>query len=660
MKSVVLSVVLFVCTLQVQSQTVTKRNLLPADFYRLQNINDPQVSPDGLWVAYVLSSIDTTKDRTNTDIWMVSWDGKQNVQLTNSSDAESDPRWSPDGKYLSFVSARYGNENAQLWLLDRRGGEAQKITELKADLNDYAWSPDSKKILLVLKDPDYSDTAKTKVKLPYVIDRYHFKQDYQGYLGNRKNHLYLFTVATHIIDTLTRGNYNETDPAFSPDGRQIAFVSNRSPDPDRNDNTDIFVMDAVANAIPKQLTTWPGADAEPRWSPDGKNIAYLQSSSSQNFTMYGHNYAAVIPAAGGMPKLLSVAIDRPVKNLRWAKESNALFALLEDDRQCYPVQLDIANNTLTKLAGGDRSFSEIKYNSFNNNWLAAISEPQLPTELYSLENGRLRRLTYSADSFLAPLKLPVVQGFRSKSKDGNTVSNILYLPADSVNAKALPLILFIHGGPVAQDEYEFDFTRLVYAAAGYAVAGVNYRGSSGRGVEYIKAIYGDWGNKEELDIIGAADELVAKGIVDVNRMGIAGWSYGGISTDYTIATDQRFKAAVSGAGSALQLSLYGVDQYITQYETELGVPWKNSEKWIKLSYPFFHADKIKTPTLFMASEKDFNVPTVGAEQMYQALKSLGIPTGLVIYPGQNHGIVIPSYRKDRFERHLQWFNKYLK
>ena len=544
--------------------------------------------------------------------------------------------------------------------MDRRGGEAQKITDLKADINDYVWSPDSKKIVLELKDPDYSDTAKTKVKLPYVMDRYHFKQDYQGYLGNRKNHLYLFNVATHAIDTLTSGYYNESEPTFSPDGKKIAFISNHSQNPDKNENTDIFVIDAtpLSNAI--QLTSWPGADVQPRWSPDGKSIAYLQSSSNQNFTMYGHNYAAIIPAVGGTPKLLSVAVDRPIKNLRWTKEGNALIGLLEDDRQCYPVQLNIADNKLTKLAGGDRSFGVLAYNGANNNWLASISEPQLPTELYAFENGQTRRLTFSADSFLAPLKLSTVQGFKSKSKDGNIVSNILYLPADSINAKGLPLILFIHGGPVAQDEYEFDFTRLLYAAAGYAVVGVNYRGSNGRGVDYIKAIYGDWGNKEELDIIGAADDLVAKGIVDVNRMGIAGWSYGGISTDYTIATDQRFKAAVSGAGSALQLSLYGVDQYITQYETELGVPWKNSEKWIKLSYPFFHADKIKTPTLFMASEKDFNVPTVGAEQMYQALQSLGIPTGLVIYPGQHHGIVVPSYLKDRFERHIQWFNKYLK
>ena len=660
MKPFVFSLLMLICTIEAQAQTLKKRNLQPADIYRLQEIYDPQVSPDGQWVAYVLSSTDTTKDRSNSDIWMVSWDGKQHLQLTNSTDGESTPRWSPDGKYLSFISARYGNDNAQLWLLDRRGGEAQKITDLKADINDYVWSPDSKKIVLELKDPDYSDTAKTKVKLPYVMDRYHFKQDYQGYLGNRKNHLYLFNVATHAIDTLTSGNYNESEPTFSPDGKKIAFISNHSQNPDKNENTDIFVIDAtpLSNAI--QLTSWPGADVQPRWSPDGKSIAYLQSSSNQNFTMYGHNYAAIIPAVGGTPKLLSVAVDRPIKNLRWTKEGNALIGLLEDDRQCYPVQLNIADNKLTKLAGGDRSFGVLAYNGANNNWLASISEPQLPTELYAFENGQTRRLTFSADSFLAPLKLATVQGFKSKSKDGNIVSNILYLPADSINAKGLPLILFIHGGPVAQDEYEFDFTRLLYAAAGYAVVGVNYRGSNGRGVDYIKAIYGDWGNKEELDIIGAADDLVAKGIVDVNRMGIAGWSYGGISTDYTIATDQRFKAAVSGAGSALQLSLYGVDQYITQYETELGVPWKNSEKWIKLSYPFFHADKIKTPTLFMASEKDFNVPTVGAEQMYQALQSLGIPTGLVIYPGQHHGIVVPSYLKDRFERHIQWFNKYLK
>jgi dipeptidyl aminopeptidase/acylaminoacyl peptidase len=253
-----------------------------------------------------------------------------------------------------------------------------------------------------------------------------------------------------------------------------------------------------------------------------------------------------------------------------------------------------------------------------------------------------------------------VEGFTSTSKDGTKVSGILYRPSTTAANQPLPLILFIHGGPVGQDGYSFDFSRQVLAAGGYAVAAVNYRGSNGRGLDFIKAIYADWGNKEVIDILGAADYLVKKGIADEKNMGIGGWSYGGILTNYTIATDSRFKAAASGASSSLQLTMYGVDQYVNQYETELGAPWKNPQKWIDLSYPFFKADKIKTPTLFMAGEKDFNVPSAGAEQMYQALQSLGIPSQLVIYPGQFHGITKPSYNVDRLERYLRWFGKYLK
>ncbi len=223
----------------------------------------------------------------------------------------------------------------------------------------------------------------------------------------------------------------------------------------------------------------------------------------------------------------------------------------------------------------------------------------------------------------------------------------------------MPLVLFIHGGPVAQDNYGFDQSRQILAAAGYAVVAVNYRGSSGRGQDFCKAIYADWGNKEVKDIIGAANHLIKNGVADENRMAIAGWSYGGILSNYTIATDKRFKAAVSGAGSSLQFSIYGTDQYIKQYNEEIGTPWKNFEKWKQLSYPFFKVDQIKTPTLFMASQNDFNVPVAGAEQMYQAFKTAGIPTELVIYPNQNHGLSVPSYIVHRYQKHLDWFRKYL-
>jgi dipeptidyl aminopeptidase/acylaminoacyl peptidase len=333
---------------------------------------------------------------------------------------------------------------------------------------------------------------------------------------------------------------------------------------------------------------------------------------------------------------------------------------MQDDRQRFIASFDVSSGTITRVADGERSFSNLEQNKANDSWVCLLSTPQCPSEIYILEHGNLRRVTTVQDTFLLPLQLASVEGFKSKSKDGTLVSGLLYRPTNTPVDRKLPLVLYIHGGPMGQDDYSFDLSRQIYACAGYAVAAVNYRGSSGRGIDFTRAIYGDWGNKEVIDIIGAADYLVKQGIVDEKRMGIAGWSYGGISTNYVIATDQRFKAAVSGAGSSLQLTMYGVDQYITQYDNELGPPWKNTDKWIGLSYPFFHADKIKTPTLFMASQNDFNVPAVGAEQMYQALRSLGIPTELVIYPNQHHGLSVPSYVKDRFERHIRWFDKYLK
>jgi dipeptidyl aminopeptidase/acylaminoacyl peptidase len=221
--------------------------------------------------------------------------------------------------------------------------------------------------------------------------------------------------------------------------------------------------------------------------------------------------------------------------------------------------------------------------------------------------------------------------------------------------------LRIHGGPNGQDAHAFNFERQLFAANGYVVVAVNYRGSSGRGEKYQVAISADWGNKEVLDLQAAVDHVLSIGMADPERLGVGGWSYGGILTDAIIAKDQRFKAATSGAGTAFPLGLYGVDQYIMQYDEEIGPPWKvGLDPWIRISYPFLHADQIKTPTLFLGGEKDFNVPLVGGEQMYQALRSLGIPTQLVVYPGQFHGITRPSYQKDRMERYLAWYAKYLK
>ena len=232
-------------------------------------------------------------------------------------------------------------------------------------------------------------------------------------------------------------------------------------------------------------------------------------------------------------------------------------------------------------------------------------------------------------------------------------------PAGAADGAKLPTLLYIHGGPNGQDDYSFNFDRELIAASGYAVLEVNYRGSSGRGTAFQKAIYADWGNKEVQDLLGAVDEAVRMGVADPDRLGLGGWSYGGILTNYVIASDPRFKAAVSGASSSLQMSMYGVDQYVVQYEQEIGLPWKSKDLWTRVSYPFFRADKIKTPTLFLCGEKDFNVPLAGSEQMYQALRSLRLDTELVIYPDQFHGLTVPSYQRDRLRRFLDWWGKYL-
>ena len=638
--------------------SIAQRSITPSDVYKIRSISDPQVSPDGKWVAHVLSTPDSVKDKSDTDIWMISWDGKESVKLTASKEGESKPRWTPDGKYLTFLSSRYETKKSQIWRMDRRGGEAEKLTDLKYSISDYVWSPDSKKIVLIIKDQESKEEEEKKDKKakPIMIDRYHFKQDGDGYLERKRNHLYVFDVETKKLDTLTTGDFDEGSPIWSPDSKKIVFVSNRTADPDRNGNSDLWVMDAKKGSPLKQLTMWTDADNSPAWSPDGKWIAYLKSQTPE-YDMYDQGQIAIIPAEGGTPKILNPTLDRDVSAPRWSADSKSVVVTVEDDRRSHVTSFDL-DGKMKAITSGDRVFNSLQRGA-GETWVTLSSDPVTPNEIHVIENGNARRLTHIHEELMKSLKLATVEAFDSKSKDGTRVGNFLFWPAGKSKDQKLPVIFWIHGGPTSQDDFGFDLMPQIFAAQGYAVATVNYRGSNGRGLAYSKAISGDWGNKEVVDILGAVDHLTKTGQADADKLAIGGWSYGGILTDYVTATDPRFKAAASGAGSALQLSMYGTDQYTIQYETELGVPWKNMDKWMKVSYPFLNVEKIKTPTLYMVGEEDFNVPAAGSEQMYQALKTLGVPTQFVVYPGQNHGLVVPSYQKDRMTRYLDWFNKYM-
>jgi dipeptidyl aminopeptidase/acylaminoacyl peptidase len=301
--------------------------------------------------------------------------------------------------------------------------------------------------------------------------------------------------------------------------------------------------------------------------------------------------------------------------------------------------------------------------NFNGGSSVAISGgDSKANEIYVWEGNSLRQITHQNDALFAELNLGVTEEIGFQSKDGTQVNALLTYPVGYVKGTKVPLLLRIHGGPNGQDQHSFSSERQMFAANGYAVLAVNYRGSAGRGQKFSRSIFADWGNYEVQDLLAGVDHVVKMGVADPDRLGVGGWSYGGILTDYLIASDTRFKAATSGAGTAFTVAFYGTDQYIIQYDYEIGPPW-NPKAWdtyVKISYPFLHADRIQTPTLFLGGERDFNVPVQGSQQMYQALRSLGIDTQLIIYPNENHGIQRPSYQRDRMERYLGWYDKYVK
>ena len=639
------------------SQTTPQRLIRPDDVYRMTTVSNPKISPDGKWVIYQQSRVDSAKDSYEGKLHMVATEGGETVQLTEQTKGAGQPAWSPDNKYISFT-ARGSSEGSgsQVYLMNRKGGEPVQLTQVKGELQSYKWFPDGQRLLLEIREASTADTAKTKIRKPYEIDRYAFKNDSDGYLDRRKTHLYTFDVKTKKLDTLTRGNHNESGSAVSPDGKWVAYVSNTTEDPDLNSNTDVFLLETATGKV-RRVTDFKGSNGTPRFSPDNSHLAYTQSTTESGFNMYDQNRLYVYEMQSGRSKPLSEGLDLSIDNIAWSSDGRHIYSTVDDDRNRNIMRFDVRNGSRGYVTDARGTYGSLDV-APDGRMVALHSTPNAPNEIFIGEEGRFRRLTHVTDSFLAPLKPIHVSGISAQSSDKNTVNGILFLP-DS-NARKLPLVLYIHGGPVAQDEFGFDMSRQVLAGAGYAVAAVNYRGSSGRGLNYTKSINGDWGNKEVKDILAIAEQLIRNGIADPTRMAIAGWSYGGILTNYTIATDTRFKAAVSGAGSSLQFSMYGSDQYIRQYEEELGKPWKNPKKWMDLSYPFFKVESIKTPTLFMASEDDFNVPVIGAEQMYQAFKSTGIPTELVIYPNQHHGLRVPSYIVHRYRKHIEWFARHMK
>ena len=662
-----LAIALWVSMLFAGEARAAKRPLKLDDFYLMDSVSDPQLSPDGQWIAYIVTTSDRASDTMQSAVWMVSWDGQQQLRLTQPSDSISSPRWSPDGRYLAYLGKPGADGHTQVMALDRRGGEPHALTQASDDVSDYAWSPDGKRLVLMIDtDSDApKDPEAAKKPRPIVIDDLFFKEDVTGYIGRgQKQQLFLFDIKGSKLERLSNdARANDFAPAWSPDGRQVAFARTRERGEDRDGMMDIDVIEARAGAEARTLARVYAPNFQRvAFSPDGKLVAFLQGLEPRCY-IYLHDELAVVPAAGGTPRALTGKLDRWIYDYDFSADGQSVYMVVEDDRVQYPARLTLTDLAVEKLV--QRPLVVNAESRSGERMALVAADDATAAEVYAFENGTLRRLTHHGDRLLDEIKLGAAEEFDFKSRDGAEIHGMLVKPPDYVAGRRYPTILWIHGGPDLQDTHSIDFDgyqmlRHLLAANGYVVIGVNYRGSSGRGFDFARAIYADWGHKEVEDLLAAADAAVARGFADPDRLGIGGWSYGGMLTDYTIASDTRFKAAMAGAGTGNVLALYGVDQYVLWYNAEIGPPWRDVAPWLKVSYPLFHADRIKTPTLFMGGDADFNVPIAGGEQMYVALRTLGVPTELVVYPGQHHEIAVPSLYKDRWVRTIAWFDRYLK
>ena len=642
------------------------RMLTIDDLLALRSVSDPQVSPDGKWIAHTVTRIDIEADASSGQIFMASIDSGEVVQLTSDDSDASTPRWSPDGQYLAFLAAK-GDENAvaQVWTLDLRGGEAQAYTEVDQGVSDFFWSPDGKTMLLSIVDKSAAELAEEQAieageepkPLPYVIDRLQFKQDGVPYLDRSRTHLYRLDARAGEPLQLTFGDYDDSSPVWSPDGESIAFVSNRTAEPDSNENSDIWVVSATGDAPQRELrkvTTNPGSDNAPAFSQDSSRIAYV-SVTDVDLMWYATNHLAIVSAAGGDERVLTAKLDRNVGSPVFSADDQSIVFLLEDSAEAHLAEYDLASGNIDRLIGGGVSVSDFSAHT-SDSYAVALSTPHLPTELFYISDGELAQVTRTNAEVLSGVALAEVKNVTFDSADGTDIEGFVFTPPNYRKGTRYPTILRIHGGPVGQYDFSFNKDAQLLAASGYVVVISNPRGSSGYGQAFSADLFADWGVRDFQDVMAAVDYTVAEGYSDPDRLGVGGWSYGGILTNYVITQTDRFEGAITGASEVNYVANYGHDHYQQAWEAELGLPWENREGWERIS-PWNNVDKIVTPTLVMGGKEDWNVPIQNSEQLYQALKRRGIDTQLVVYPDEGHGISRPSFQRDRYQRYLDWYGR---
>jgi dipeptidyl aminopeptidase/acylaminoacyl peptidase len=666
-------------------QTSAPRGIIAEDYYSFELLSGPNISPDGKLVAYVVTKVDRAQNRRNSAIWMASIDGSRAPwQFTTSPQSSNSPRWSPDGKWLAFLSSRPGESTPatpatttsptgaaaspeqprnQVYALSMNGGEAKRITNLKNGVSTFRWSPDGTRLVVVSRVGPSDSRTESKDRSDvrhYKNTSYKFNDT--GWFDDRRTHLWIVDVKSGSAKQITEGNdWNDSGPRWSPDGTRIAFVSNRTgKEYDENRNTDVWVIAADGGALTK-ISDHDEADNSPRWSPDGKSIAFTGEVHDRD-----HPKIWLAPATGGVASVLAAnGLDLIPGGLEWSDDGKSLYFETGVKGENHLFRVDLARKSIEQVTSGARAVRNVDFNGRTNTMVYTANDFKHLDDLYVSDlNGRNeRKLTSLNEALWKQLQLAYVERFTYKSADNWDIDGFLVKPINWQEDKKYPLILSVHGGPAGQYGVDWDHEFQVYAAKGYAVLFTNPRGSTGYGQKFERGIVNEWGGKDYQDIMNGVEAALKRySWIDAEHMGVTGGSYGGYMTNWIVGHTDRFKAAVT---------LRSVSNFISDDGTRDGAyghaPDFEGDIFQKFELywdrsPLKYAKNVKTPTLILHSDNDFRVPIEQGEQWFRALKHFGVTTEIVFFPRENHNLTRtgePKHLIESLNWQLYWFDRFI-
>jgi dipeptidyl aminopeptidase/acylaminoacyl peptidase len=649
-----------------------RRRMTPEDITRIVWVSDPQISPDGRRVVFVATTLSEEKDQYLSQIWMVDTAGGVPRRFTAGPRRDTEPRWSPDGTRLAFVSEREAKKKGQLYVMPADGGEPTPLSDLKNGVTNPVWSPDGTRIGFVSRvggwqEPE-SEEEKQKSRPPRVITSLKYRYNGEGFTYDRRPHLFVVSSDGGEPRQITDGDWVDADPAWSPDGRLIAFSSARHVEKDDDDASDLWLVGAEGGE-PRRVTDTAGPTGLASFSPDGRTIAYFGRRARNDFG--GNVRVFTIPAAGGgLPTCLTMGLDRscaplPVRPL-WSADGQWVTFAAEDRGALSIYRVGISGGAAPeRVIGGERVVTGFSTSRDGRMLAFTGTDPVTPAEVFvaAADGSGERRLTDVNRVWREAVALSYPERF-SYERAGFAVDGWVMKPVGYKPGTKGPALLNIHGGPHAQYGWGFFDEFQVYAAAGYAVIYTNPRGSQGYGEAFTRAVIRDWGGGDYADVMAGLDEALRRDDgIDAARLGVMGGSYGGFLTSWIVGHTGRFKAACSERAVNDQWGMFGTSDIGHLFNmVELGaLPWENLGEYLDRS-PVTYAKDVTTPLLIIHSEDDLRCPIGQAEQLFVALKKLGKDVLFVRFPDETHELSRsgkPRHRLARFRFILDWFAQHL-